>query len=120
MAEDRATRRADDSYVFGPFRLVPERQLLLRDGQPVRIGGRALDILTVLVEQAGETVAKPELMARVWPKLFVEESNLKVNMNALRRALGEGTGVPRYIATVVGRGYRFVGGVQALRLPDWA
>ena len=116
MAESPGSR----SYAFGPFRLVPERQLLVRDGQPVRIGGRALDILTVLVEQAGETVGKRELIARVWPDLFVEESNLKVNMNALRRALGEGTGSPQYIATVIGRGYRFVGSVETLRLPDWA
>ncbi len=120
MAEGRTTSSAERSYAFGPFRLVPERQLLLRDGQPVRIGGRALDLLTVLVEQAGETVGKRELIARVWPNLFVEDSNLKVNMNALRRALGEGAGAPRYIATVVGRGYRFVGNVQALRLPEWA
>lgn len=108
------------SYDFGPFRLVSERQLLLRDGRPVRIGGRALDLLTVLVEQAGETVSKRELIARVWPNLFVEESNLKVNMNALRRALGEGTGSSRYIVTVVGRGYRFVSPVHVRRLPDWA
>jgi predicted ATPase/DNA-binding winged helix-turn-helix (wHTH) protein len=120
MPESQATSSADRSYAFGPFRLVPERQLLLRDGQPVRIGGRALDLLTVLVERAGETVGKRELIARVWPNLFVEDSNLKVNMNALRRALGEGTGAPRYIATVVGRGYRFVGTVQALQLPEWA
>lgn len=120
MAESLARGTAAQSYAFGPFRLVPERQLLLHDGQPVRIGGRALDILTVLVEQAGETVGKRELIARVWPDLFVEESNLKVNMNALRRALGEGMGSPQYIATVIGRGYRFVGSVETLRLPDWA
>lgn len=94
--------------------------MLLRDGQSVRIGGRALDILTVLVEQAGETVGKRELIGRVWPNLFVEESNLKVNMNALRRALGEGMGSPQYIATVIGRGYRFVGSVETLHLPEWA
>lgn len=119
MAEVLAAN-ADQSFAFGPFRLVPERQLLLRDGQPVRIGGRALDILTALVEQAGETVGKRELIARAWPNMFVEESNLKVNMNALRRALGEEVGAAQYIATVVGRGYRFVTPVETLRLPDWA
>ena len=120
MAENLAKDGAHRSYAFGPFRLVPERQVLLREGEPVRIGGRALDILTVLVERAGETVSKRELIAHVWPNLFVEDSNLKVNMNALRRALGEGGASPRYITTVVGRGYRFVGMVQALQLPDWA
>lgn len=120
MAESLTRGSAAQSYAFGPFRLVPERQVLLRDGQPVRIGGRALDILTLLVEKAGETVDKRELIGRVWPNLFVEESNLKVNMNALRRALGEGMGSPQYIATVIGRGYRFVGSVETLQLPDWA
>ncbi len=94
--------------------------MLLRDGQPVRIGGRALDILTMLVEQAGETVSKRELIARAWPDVFVDDSNLKVNMNALRRVLGEEVGTSQYIATVIGRGYRFVTPVELLRLPDWA
>lgn len=96
------------SYAFGPFRLWPERRLLLRAGEPVRIGGRALDILTVLVTRSGEIVGKRELMALVWPALFVEESNLKVNMNALRRVLGDAPDGTPYIATVIGRGYRFV------------
>ena len=63
MAANEATSAAQ-SYAFGPFRLVPGRQLLLRDGRPVRIGGRALDILTMLVEQAGEIVGKRDLIAR--------------------------------------------------------
>ena len=70
--------------------LIPERQLLLKGEAPVRIGSRALDILTALVERPGELVSKRELFSRVWPDTFVEEGNLKVNMVALRRALGEG------------------------------
>jgi predicted ATPase/DNA-binding winged helix-turn-helix (wHTH) protein len=108
------------AYSFGPFRLLPERQLLLRGETPVRIGGRALDILTVLVKRSGEVVSKPELLAHVWPNMFVEESNLKVNMAALRRALGEGPGAARYIATVTGRGYRFVAPVQKSEPPSAA
>lgn len=104
-------RPPDRTYVFGPFRLLPERRLLLRDGAPVRIGSRAFDILAVLVERSGEVVGKRELMARVWPTLFVEESNLKVNMNALRRALGDAPDGTQYVATVIGRGYRFVSAV---------
>ncbi|CAN7499718.1 ATP-binding protein [Neorhizobium sp. LjRoot104] len=103
---------APRSFVFGPFLLLPERQLLMRDETPVRIGGRALDILTMLVERPGDVVGKRELMSRVWPDTIVEEGNLKVNMAALRRALEEGPDTIQYIATVVGRGYRFTAPVQ--------
>jgi predicted ATPase/DNA-binding winged helix-turn-helix (wHTH) protein len=104
--------RAPRSFAFGPFVLVPERQLLLQGEAPVRIGGRALDILTALVERPGELVSKRELMARAWPNIIVDESNLKVNMAALRRAIGDGPGASQYIATVTGRGYRFIARVQ--------
>jgi DNA-binding winged helix-turn-helix (wHTH) protein len=97
---------------FGPFRLFPARQLLLEDAAPVRLGTRGLEILAALVERPGELVGKDELMARVWPTTVVEESNLKVHVAALRRALGEGRCGRRYIATVVGRGYRFVAPVE--------
>lgn len=103
------------SYSFGPFVLIPERQLLVEGEKPVRIGGRALDVLTVLVERPGEVVGKRELLSRVWPGIAVDEANLKVNMGVIRRALGEGAGPPQYIATVVGRGYRFVAPVSSNR-----
>ena len=93
---------------FGSFRLLPSQRLLLEGDQPVRLGSRALDILAVLAENAGRLVPKEELMARVWPKVFVEESNLKIQVSALRRALGDGQGGNRYIVTVPGRGYEFV------------
>ena len=102
------------SFAFGPFVLVPERQLLERGGVAVRIGGRALDILTVLVERPGEVVGKRELMARVWPETLVEEGNLKVNMAMLRRVLGGASDGSPYIATVVGRGYRFTAPVRSV------
>ena len=105
--------RPPRSFAFGPFVLIPERQLLLKDEAPVRIGSRALDILTALVERSGDLVSKRELFSRAWPDTFVEEGNLKVNMAALRRTLGEGPGNAQYIATVIGRGYRFVAPVQA-------
>jgi predicted ATPase/DNA-binding winged helix-turn-helix (wHTH) protein len=106
------------SFAFGRFTLAPSRQLLLRDGQAVRIGGRALDILTTLVERPGEVVTKSELFARVWPDTTVDESNLKVNMAALRRVLEHGPNAPQCIATVVGRGYRFVAPLQTIHLVD--
>lgn len=100
------------TFGFGPFLLIPERQQLLRAGTPVRIGCRALDLLTALVERPGELVTKAELMARAWPDTVVEEANLKVNIWALRRALDEVSDAPDYIATAPGRGYRFVASVQ--------
>ena len=112
VTDDRDTS-ASRSFAFGTFTLVPERQLLLRDNCPVRIGGRALDILTALAEHPGELVSKRDLMARVWPDVVVDEGSLKVNMAALRRVLGDGVGTPQFIATVIGRGYRFVAPVQA-------
>jgi DNA-binding winged helix-turn-helix (wHTH) protein len=73
---------------FGPFRLVPARRLLLEDERPAaRQPG--LRHLGQLVECAGELVGKDELIARVWPKLFVEESNLRIQVSALRRVLGD-------------------------------
>ncbi len=105
------------SFAFGAFTLVPERQLLLEKGAPVRIGGRALDLLTALVERPGEVLGKDELLARVWPDTVVEESNLKVHMATLRRVLGGQPDGAQYVATVIGRGYRFVAPVQASGQP---
>ena len=102
---------------FGPFRLVPTQRLLLEDDNPVRVGSRALDILTALVERPGELVGKHELMARVWRGTFVEEGNLKFQVGALRRALGDGRGGRRYIATSAGQGYRFVAPVSVAQAP---
>jgi predicted ATPase/DNA-binding winged helix-turn-helix (wHTH) protein len=101
------------SFAFGPFVLNPEQQKLVEDQTPVALGGRALDILTALVERPGAVLTKNELIARAWPNLIVEEGNLKVNIAALRRALGEKAGSLQYIATVTGRGYRFVAPVQS-------
>ena len=100
---DPATERA---ISFGPYHLLPARRLLLEGDKAVRLGSRALDILIALVERAGELVGKDELMARVWPNTFVEEGNLKFQIGALRRTLGDGN---RYLVNVPGRGYCFVG-----------
>jgi len=95
-------------FAFGPFLLLPSRRLLLEGNANVHLGSRAFDILTILVERAGEVVGKDELLARVWPNVFVDDGNLKTQVSMLRRALGEGRGARRYIATVPGRGYHFV------------
>jgi predicted ATPase/DNA-binding winged helix-turn-helix (wHTH) protein len=93
---------------FGPFRLSPTRRTLSRDGKPVRLGSRALDLLIALVENGKDLISKEDLLKRVWPDTFIEEANLRVHVAALRKLLGdEGTG-EQYINTVAGRGYCFV------------
>jgi hypothetical protein len=70
---------------FGPFRLLRAQFLLLEGDKPVPLGSRALEILIALLERHGELVSKQDLMARVWPNVFVEPANLTVHMSALRR-----------------------------------
>lgn len=99
-------------YGFGDFRLHPGKRLLLGcDGKPVLLTPKAYDTLAYLVERAGDVIHKDELMQAIWPDTAVEENNLTQNIFLLRRALGEGRGEHRYIATVPGRGYQFVAGV---------
>ena len=99
---------AEFSFSFGRFRLLPGQHILLEGEKPINLGSRALDILTMLVEHAGELVSKDELTTRVWPDTFVEESSLRVHIAGLRRALGDGQAGNRYVANIPGRGYRFV------------
>src|SRR5436189_5932212 len=100
------------AVVFGPFRLLAAQRLLLEGDTPVRLGSRAFDILATLLERPGEAIGKDELVSRTWPKTFVEDANLKIQISALRRALGDGQGGRRYIATIPGRGYNFVAPVR--------
>jgi predicted ATPase/DNA-binding winged helix-turn-helix (wHTH) protein len=93
---------------FGAFRLLPAQRQLLRDGAPVPLGARAMDLLLHLTANPGTVVTKQALMKAVWPDRIVEENNLTVNMTALRRALGEQTDGQPMIQTVTGRGYVFV------------
>src|ERR1700741_1127603 len=108
---------ADQQITFGPFLLLPGEQLLLESGKPVRLGSRALEILAALVERAGDLVSKDELIQRVWPNTIVEETNLKVHIAALRRALGDGRDGNRYVVNTPGRGYRFVAPVTIVEDP---
>ena len=93
---------------FGPFRLLPAQFLLLEGDKPVPLGSRAMHILIVLLERPGELVSKQDLMARVWPNLFVEPANLTVHISTLRRALRDGRDGNRFIINIPGRGYCFV------------
>jgi DNA-binding winged helix-turn-helix (wHTH) protein len=100
------------AMLFGAFRLLPAKRLLLHADKPVPLGSRALDILIALAERPGELVSKDELMARAWPDTFVEPSNLKVHIFALRRALGDGHDGNRFLINIPGRGYQFVATVN--------
>ena len=97
---------------FGPFCLLPTQFLLLEDDKPVSLGSRALEILIALTERRGELVSNRDLIARVWPNLFVDPSNLTVHMSALRRALRDGRDGSRFIVNIRGRGYCFVASVD--------
>ena len=113
MASSRggATMQQSDSQAtpsiisFGDFRLYPAQRLLLRDGEPIKLGARSLDILLALAERPGEVVSQKDLISRVWRGLFVEEVSLRVSMAGLRKALDDGRGGVRYLATVPGQGY---------------
>ncbi len=98
----------EESFAFGSFHLIPAQRMLFEDGKPLRLGSRALDILVTLVESAGETVRKDQLIVRAWPDTVVDEGALRVHIAALRKALGDGRAGKRYIANNPGRGYTFV------------
>jgi serine/threonine-protein kinase len=96
-------------YRFGPFTLDAMRRRLVRDGEPVLVPPKALDVLQILLENRGRTVDKDDLISRVWPDTVVEDANLTQSVFMLRRVLGDEPAESRYIATVARRGYRFVG-----------
>jgi predicted ATPase len=110
--DDRDNQCPDNVVSFGPFRLFAAERLLKKGDEPVLLGGRSLDVLIMLVERAGEVVTRKELISRVWPDVTVEEANLRVQINGLRKALGEGRGDARYVVNVPGRGYGFVAPVS--------
>jgi Tol biopolymer transport system component/DNA-binding winged helix-turn-helix (wHTH) protein len=100
------------TYKFEPFRLDPDKRVLLKDGEPVPLTPKAFDVLEGLVKNHGLIVTREQMMEHVWAGSFVEESNLTVHISALRKALGENPGEHRYIVTVPGCGYLFVADVH--------
>jgi predicted ATPase/DNA-binding winged helix-turn-helix (wHTH) protein len=102
------TLALEQAVHFGPYRIYPGQRLVMEADQPLRLGRRAMDILLILLEHAGNVVSKQQLIAEVWPDSVVEEINLRVHMAALRKALGDGQAGQRYIVTVAQRGYSFV------------
>ena len=83
---DRRNRQSKDVLSFGPFSLFAAERLLKKGDEPIRLGGRALDILIALAERAGEVVTHKELISTVWSDVTVEEANLRFQMAALRKA----------------------------------
>ena len=110
---------APEIAVFGRFRLFPRRRELLADGAPVKLGGRAFEILMALIGARGAIVSKDELRAAVWPDRIVEENNLQWQISSLRAALGPDRDL---IRTSSGRGYQFAGEVRLVpeRMADRA
>ena len=106
---------ADAAVEFGRFRVLLRRRQLLADGVPVELGTRAFALLLALVEADGLLLSKEELVSRVWPDVVVSEENLKVQVSALRKALGADRDV---IRTEFGRGYRFTGVVCSSAAAD--
>ena len=102
-----SSEREKHVYEFGPFRVDPEKEVLLRDEKPVPLTPKTFQLLLVLVRHSKEVVTKDDILKMVWPDTFVEEANLSRNVFMLRKALGESPQDHRYILTVPGRGYRF-------------
>jgi predicted ATPase len=97
---------------FGRFQVLPDRREMLADGKPVKLGGRAFDVLLALIEARGSVVRKDALMARAWPGRIVEDNSLEAQISALRTAFGADRGL---IRTVSGRGYQFTGDIGGLK-----
>jgi predicted ATPase/DNA-binding winged helix-turn-helix (wHTH) protein len=112
MRMDSQSASYDGAVEFGPFRFIRGQRSLTRDGVAVAIGGRALDILGVLIERAGSIVSGPELMELVWHSVVVEDANLRTQLTALRKALGDGLDGSRYIVNVPSQGYTFVASLR--------
>jgi DNA-binding winged helix-turn-helix (wHTH) protein len=108
------------SYDFGPFRFDIALRVLTREGQVISLGNKAVEVLLLLLQNAGNLVGKEELMKEVWPDSFVEESNLTQNIHTLRRVLGDDRVSARYIETVPRRGYQFVAEVKKVGIESSA
>ncbi len=105
-----------DNYQFGPYQFDLCKRVLMRSGESISLTPKATEILVLLLARAGQLVEKDELLKEVWPNTFVEESNLAQNIFTLRKALGDDKAEPRYIETIVKRGYRFLAPVKVLRV----
>jgi Tol biopolymer transport system component/DNA-binding winged helix-turn-helix (wHTH) protein len=106
------TEETRQIYEFDEFRIDPAKRQLLREGEVVPLYSKAFDLLLLLVESNGRDLSKDEILETIWPGQILEESNLTVNISAVRKALGEKAAQPRFLVTIPGRGYRFVARVR--------
>ena len=105
----------EDVLAFGRFQLHPMKRVLLKEGQAVAVGSRAMEILLALTERAGAILSNRELLRRVWPDTVVEAGTVRVHVGHLRKVFRELDPHMEYVQTVTGRGYRFVAPVSSLR-----
>jgi TolB-like protein len=96
-------------HTFGPYRLDADAEILFRGPEPTVLGQRAVALLRMLLERPGEPVSKDALIKAGWPRRAIEDSNLTVQIAALRRIFEEGAGGASWIETLPRRGYRYVG-----------
>lgn len=106
------TEETRQVYEFEEFRIDPAKRQLQREGEVVPLYSKAFDLLLLLVESNGRDLSKDEILETIWPGQILEESNLTVNISAVRKALGEKAAQPRFLVTIPGRGYRFVARVR--------
>ena len=104
-------------YQFQDFELDPAERRLTGSGRPVALTPKVFDTLVLLVQRAGHLVTKDELMRALWPRGYVEESNLTKHVWLIRRALGDGDSESRFIETVPKLGYRFIAKVTTRPAP---
>jgi len=106
------------AYEFGPYQFDVNTRVLTRAGETITLTPKASEILLTLLVNAGQVVERDQLLREIWPDTFVEEANLSQNVFVLRRALGDERVEPRYIETIVRRGYRFIATVKVVEVEE--
>src|SRR5690242_12911799 len=107
-----AVSSSENGISFGPFFLSAENALLLKDGAPISLTPRALDVLHYLAARPQKLVTKDELLSKVWTDVLVSDASIKVCILEIRKALGDGAKTPTFIETVHRRGYRFIAPIR--------
>ena len=95
-------------FRFAEFVLSPRRRLLLRDGAPVALIPKYLDLLLLLVVRRQDAVSKQAIFDQVWSDVIVSDGALSQAVRTLRRTLGDDSRDPRFIRTVSRHGYQFI------------
>jgi len=115
MTSDRPETDPPESYAFGHFRFHVADRTLTRDGVLIRLTPKTAELLLALLAADGRLVTKEELLQRIWPSTFVEDSNLPFQVHQVRQALDDSAAEPRYIETLPRRGYRFIHPIETER-----